>query len=333
MTEYKKNIWFLLIIIIGGVIFFYLGKRNYDAKLTQLKEKAKEALIEALNQELKLRNVEGRLLYSDPKKSLKFNTLTETAIIEYGLGKREYKLDPMKHYLNMTSNTNLSALHRYVFEHDLIVPDTINAEWKLHLMGKNIQNTLRVSVTDKEDKTISNLTSDCQWYNDSKAVFENYIRYHCEIEIVRFLNYSIWRLIELSGFMYFVLYIAFIWGSMKTVFIINEKVNPTPKIETKQTSIQSYCLKDDIIFHAGQKRISINGEEKKMTPQVCLLLKLFLNAPNYALTDDEIFSRLWPDKSGTPERLHQVITRLRRLLSDSSICIERHGNSSYQLIK
>ena len=44
---------------IGGIVFFLACKYTYEFKVTELKEKAKETFTEALDKELKNRNING----------------------------------------------------------------------------------------------------------------------------------------------------------------------------------------------------------------------------------------------------------------------------------
>lgn len=51
---------------IGGVVFFFTCKYTYESKLSILKQKARSTFIEAVDQEVKSRNVEGPLVFTLP---------------------------------------------------------------------------------------------------------------------------------------------------------------------------------------------------------------------------------------------------------------------------
>ncbi|MDD3037212.1 hypothetical protein [Bacteroides sp.] len=63
-----------VIICIGGVFFFTINKITYESKKSEVKEKAREAFVEALNQEFESRNFRSYPLYTfDTKSTLTAN--------------------------------------------------------------------------------------------------------------------------------------------------------------------------------------------------------------------------------------------------------------------
>ena len=73
-------------------------------------------------------------------------------------------------------------------------------------------------------------------------------------------------------------------------------------------------------------------QKKKLLPQVSTLLVGLLKADDYRMSISEICLLLWPDGSGTAERVHTVVGRLRAALSEisSGISVDS-GNFQYQL--
>ena len=55
----KRIILLFVIACVGGVIFFFVCKYTYDFKVVKLKEKARNAFIGAVDQELRNRSVDG----------------------------------------------------------------------------------------------------------------------------------------------------------------------------------------------------------------------------------------------------------------------------------
>lgn len=105
--------------------------------------------------------------------------------------------------------------------------------------------------------------------------------------------------------------------------------------EVDSTPVRSYMLKEDMIFYAEKKTIELRGIKTRLSPQANELLELFLNnkEKHYILKDDEIMSKLWPNRKERVENVHKAVGRLRNILHklDSDIDIKR-GVESYQLI-
>lgn len=59
-----------------------------------------------------------------------------------------------------------------------------------------------------------------------------------------------------------------------------------------------------MVFYDGVQRILFVGvEQRHLTKQIGFLFEAFLNATDYQLTNDELMTLLWPNQSGTPDRL------------------------------
>lgn len=69
----------------------------------------------------------------------------------------------------------------------------------------------------------------------------------------------------------------------------------------------------------------------KLTSLLAKLLQGFLKAENYRLSVNEIMELLWPDGTGTLDRVHTTIRRLRQNLSEISDWQIENGNYGYQL--
>lgn len=68
------------------------------------------------------------------------------------------------------------------------------------------------------------------------------------------------------------------------------------------------------MFDADLRKLIFGKEEIQILPQTAILLKHFLEAPDYILKDEEIKKIFWSDKSNNDPRLHNAISRLRRVL-------------------
>ena len=98
------------------------------------------------------------------------------------------------------------------------------------------------------------------------------------------------------------------------------------------TSVHIYYMDQGIMFDADLRKLIFGKEEIQILPQTAILLKHFLEAPDYILKDEEIKKIFWSDKSTMDPRLHNAISRLRRVFENvPSIEIQRYENIGYQL--
>lgn len=94
-----------------------------------------------------------------------------------------------------------------------------------------------------------------------------------------------------------------------------------------------YDLGKNAKFNSVLRKIIIDKKEISLPPQASYLLKHFLDAPNYTLSNEEIKDIFWVDKSYKEARLHNAIKRLRSYLENvPEIKIQKTRNKSYELV-
>lgn len=346
------NILLSILIFIGGGGFILVFNWTYESKVADLKEKAKEAFLKALDKDLESKD----LLDTRITRSFKVNAITtalpDSVFIQNESGEYWFRLDPVKNRMNITNDINLRALHTYAFSEFPIQPDSLNSIFGRELLNFDIFNksALSVSVTNLIGNVKSQSTLQCNWCNQSNRVFTMYIGYICEIQVVGYIDYSIWYIMYPSLLLYILLYIAFVFGTYKITVAIEQKLKSMKKIEVIEvlsppiiqvmnvvgaTPVRSYILHEHIILYAEQLEIEVDGIRRRMRPQSCQLLELFLleKENDYVLKDDYILKNLWPNGAGTIERMHKSVTRLRSFLHeiDDSIDIKRKCDT-YQLL-
>ena len=347
----KNTILLFMIACIGGIALFLVCKYTYQLKVTELKKEAYNVFIQVLNEELKERKVEGPLIHtiSNVASWLGVDLPDSVSIID-STGKHRYKLDPQKHLKNITDMTDMRLLHSIVFIEDPLIPDSLNSIWRKYLSSSHLptKSALKISRTNYKGEIDSQTTLDSKWCITSNMVFTFYMGYACEIEMMGYLHYSIWNIMPTMLSIYFLLYIIYVYGSYRFAMFVNRKVVAmrrkeiieVPVItlvkEASDTPVRSYILHDNIIFYAEQQIIELDGKKEKIQKQQSLLLELFLRNKDegYVLEDDVISQHLWPDRSGSVDRLHKAIGRLRSKLNelDGSIDIKRQGTNAYQLL-
>ena len=75
-----------------------------------------------------------------------------------------------------------------------------------------------------------------------------------------------------------------------------------------------------------------NEQVVKLTPQTAVLLEKFLQPKGNMLSTSLISETLWPNGSGNQERIHTLIRRLRKSLSELTALQIKFKNDSYHLI-
>ncbi|WP_077153988.1 hypothetical protein [Bacteroides bouchesdurhonensis] len=345
--KHTKIILLSVIICIGGIFFFSIGRITYESKKSQTKEKAREAFFKALEQELKGRNSDSNnLFFFDIKPTLNAN-IPDSVCIQDSVGKHWYRLDPKKHFMNITDDVNLRFMHSITFDKNPIILDSLNNIWKKYLLKSDIslKSALCLSVTGRDGEINSKMTSHSEWCNSYNLMFTTYIGYACEIEIIGYLDYSlwhIWHMIYKEILLDLLLYLVMVYGLYKISIIIIMKIKVMRQKEiiivqgVTNTPARSYMLHDKIIFYAELQIIEKeDGTQEKLQHQTSFLLELFLKAKDdgYVLEDKIIKDNLWPDGSGNHVRLHKAVGRLRSCIHkiDSSLDINRCG-SAYQLL-
>lgn len=350
MRIYNAILLFI-VACIGGVVFFFACKYTYESKLSVLKQKAKSTFIEAVDQEVKRRNVEGPLVFTLPDiANMKVAELPDSVSIVDSTGIYKLKLDKEKHYNNITTDSSVRFLHSVAFMEHPIQPDSLNLIWKKYLneAGISMGTALCVSVVDSFGDVTSASTSYSEWCKCSNLVFTISIGYACEIEVMAYLHYSVWNIIYMEIILGLLIYIVcmymiyklslFVQGkiiSMRDKEVVKQPVVKIVKEMKDSSSIRSYKLREGFIFHADQNLIEFNGQQKILQPQPSKLLELFLRMEEtgYILKNSDISDSLWSNGSATSDRIHKAVARLRSNIKelDSSIDI-RKCVDGYQLV-
>lgn len=354
----KNFILLSVIVCMGGIAFFFACKLTYEFKVTELSIKAREAFVEALNQELKSRNLEGDFSsYFNAKSPLIMDSLPDSVYMEDASGRYWYKFDPEKNRINITTDARKRFSHSIAFRKSPLLPDSLNARWREWLLKSDtsIQSALCISITNHVGSVKSQNSLNSAWLSSSNLILTVTIGYACEIEVLGYLHYSIWCIMYMEILFYLLLLSVFVYSVYKLCVFIRKKllslqtekivevpiiqevlvIQEIPEVvkEVSSTPIRSYTLRENILFYAEQHILKINGVETLVQSQTCLLFELFLITENNILTDTVIMAKLWPDGTGTLGRVHKAITRLRALVNEFEPPIKIiRGVESYQLL-
>lgn len=336
------------IVCIGGIIFFFACKFTYESKVPDLKQKARVAFGNAIKEELENRKIKGPLSFYTDAQTVS-RDIPDSVCLGDAEGVKWYHFDYEKHRMNITDNRDLRMLHSVAFKKAPILPDSLNTRWQKFLLRSGIAtaSALHISVMDEKDKVKSRNELKYRWCNASNLVLTVYIGYACEMEVKGYLHYSIWSIIDIYILLYLLLCMAFIYGTYKISLAVQGKIRAMQQkkiIEVpivtvvermESTPVRSYMLRENIIFYAESEKISVDGDEKKVQRQTCQLLELFMQHKDedYILKDDIFIQEMWPDGTGSANKMHKTVERLRSVLRniDPSMHIIRHMDF-YQLI-
>lgn len=347
----KIIIVLLALAVVTTTIFVFVWRKN---NVKRWNEVACETFKDALNEDLARRGdlkVEfhgGRRLMSVAKSN------PENVFITSKYGRRECKIDSIKHVNNVTFDAELRGVYSVVLEDYPLVCDTIEAIWKRRLSNQNIMAStgVRVSVTDLDNHTTSDFSKTFGHKSLKDSLASCYIGYRCEVEVTGFINYAWLSNMKFRDIFVFavpllVIMILYIIGYSfrdkiekyftKEVPVIIEKEIPVIVekeilvIATEKSQSHIYKLPDGTLFNFDDSSLK-NGEGRNhLSNQNKTLLKAFVEADNNRLTSDEIQSLLWPKGNGTPDTVHQSVSRLRSILEKASKMTLSNEDNAYQL--
>lgn len=347
MIRMKRDTWIKISLIVTmGIALGYYGVYLYGQAVVDFNRQARAAFETALERELASRDVkDGSLGIRSWANVSKVEETPKTVWVDRGSGRVEFKISAEKHQQNITQNVDVRFLHSMVLEKSPIVPDSLNAIWQQimkesHLMGKT---SLRITTTDIETNGISLLTSEYNCFPFTPPLFVCTLGYCCEVEIMGTVDDSWWSvLIRYAGaslltfFAICVLVYFFVGYLMRRLHgspVVIEVIKTQLVKELPESRERIYQIREGFVLYADQKLLIADGKEITFKLQPCTLFELLLNADDNELSDAAIMAQLWPDGSGTGDRLSQAVSRLRGTLkAQSSIIISRTSSGSYKLV-
>lgn len=340
----KLIIGLLLAVVISEVM---LVNHRYKSHLESWNKVAGETFEEALWKDLESR---GELKVKHYGKSSLVSVETKNPQSVFMItkdGKKEYKMDSCKHVNNVVSNPRMRQLHSIVLEKHPILPDTLNAIWKYYLNRKNIMAStgVRVSVTDLDNRIKSEFSKPFEATLLKDSLLYRYAGYRSEIKIMGFVKYAWFNNMGIKDYFLFSipLLIAALLYITGTVFMdkikkrfkkeepmIIEKEVPVIVKDENETHI--YKLAGGILFDVKASLLKKGDMSIHLTPQAKNLLKVFVKAKDYRLTNDEIILHLWAANNGTLPKVHKSVARLREQITEIPEMEIINDDGAYQLI-
>lgn len=346
MKKYLRVIIALLCVAAVCLVGHYL----YRQRVAQYDVCAREAFTKALEGELQKRDMKIYISGNYSKSLVKCPK--EVTVTSAKYGKREYRMSPYKHEHNIEPSSSARFFHSMILDKHPLCADTLHSVWDslLHEKHVMVKTLVRVGVTDlleKESKTYSGNTAQ---FAPSDSLISYYIGYRCEVEATGFVSYTLlyiytcydWLIllgIVLGSILLFLLIRYRSRFLVKKHFALVEEgssaglESPVPVITVLKEKAHIYQLESELLFDADSGCLKRGTSQEWLTPQTTVLLQAFLETPDYKLSTQEIQLLLWPDGSGTNDRMYTAIKRLRSSLSKISQWSVDSGNYAYWLKK
>lgn len=343
----KRDTWIKTsFIAVMGIALGCYAVYLYEHAVVDFNRQARLAFEKALERELADRKVNDSL--SSIASSIdvsKIGEMPQTVWVDKGNGRIEYKISAEKHQQNVTKDAETRLIHSMALEQKPIMPDTLNAVWQQimkesHLTG---MTALRITTTDVDADSISLLTSDYASFTSLDPLFVCTLGYRCEVEIMGIADGSWWSVLIRCARVHLVLFLtSCVLACLFAVYLIRKQDRSPLMKEVIKTQLVKelpggeegiYRIREGLVLYADRNLLVADGKEITFMPQSCTLFNLLLKADGYELSDAAIIAQLWPDNSGTGERLSQAVKRLRApLKAQSSVEVRRTSSCSYKLV-
>lgn len=346
MKKRRDNLELLLMYVAIGIIGACItGYFLYENKKEFWEEQARDTFYEALTKEMQKRN--GIETYYSMGGSIHLKIVDtidkkKEPIIAYmksEYGEKNFVIPYEKHIHNVIRSSDQRILYTYALHKDSLKADSLHMIWsdllaKMKFPGKTI---VRVSVADWWEHETDAYSNDLSYLSKSDSLVSCYLGYRCEIGVTGFTYSPWWKVLTLKDkILLGALVVACLLLFFAQEFMIRIYhrlfIKEIPVIVMDKSQSHIYQLEDDCFFDADSMELKSSTDNTKLAPLPAILLQGFLDAKDNKLFINEIMMLLWPDGTGTSERVHTTIGRLRKYLSKFNWIVE-NGNSAYQLKK
>ena len=120
--------------------------------------------------------------------------------------------------------------------------------------------------------------------------------------------------------------------------IVEKETSPEEKVplikQICKVEGQLYSLRHGVVFDAQNRVLNCNGKKMSLSPQQCQILKLFLDAPDYTVTDEDIIKFIWKGQSNVQINMFcSAGNKLGKRLEQAGcgVCFRRFGSDRYRM--
>lgn len=342
----------LLTLLIGGAIAlsFLIGTYFYQRNVSAMRVEAESLFVHTLTSELQKR----KEMLSLPNFSSRENpdTIPLVVYITTEEGRRMYKVDAVKSRKNISRNSGERFLHSVVCEKSPLPPDTLSGLWSevLHAHKIRAKAAVRIVATDLHGKTSTFRSLGGSESASSTFCAVSYVGSRCEIEVIGFLEY-LWTGVYLYD------WLPFLWlaiGDVLIIFlscsfyklmrrpakiqvvevpypVVVEKEVPLKIYVKEMNQVDAYQLRPGLLLDNREQILLLDGKRIGLASQSYHVLKLFWDAPDHTLTDDEILDGVWAKKGAATIKDFTVANnRLRKALGKVGFFIDFRRVDGYK---
>lgn len=326
----------------------------YQKNATAIRAEAEDLFVGTLTSKLHKKVVEADLFYSFISSS---DTIPLTISITTEDGIKEYEVDAGKSRKNISQSPSERSLHTVICEESPLLADSLNELWadtlRVHHIG--VRTAIHVSAVTLRDEVVASKSAVGREIDASSSRFVSYVGNRCEIEVTGLLDYSWWMVclyhwspflwiwvgaVSVLALLYSLYRFAHRPGQIEIVKeeVIREIVKEVPVSvcakEPDSVNLKIYQLQSGLLFDARRQVLVLNGTDSELAPQSCVILRIFLDAPDYTLTDAEILNSVWGKQDTTIKNFTAACARLRKSLAKVGfeVYFKRVGRNQYRMV-
>ena len=307
-------------------------------------EQARATFKTALLQELQKRDTLSISYISNWKATSALEEVNPgTVELESALGKIKYEIPCFKFENSIVKGGIQRGLLTALLDESPLDADSLHETWRrlLKESGIPLKTYTRITVLDFQEQPSSAFSKNMQKFSRTDSLLAYYMGYRCEVEATGYAScywwgvFSSWRLLAIGGVCVGIELLFFIFGRMYC-YRRNKQTEKTgqenlPVIVVNPGQSPVYQLEEYAFFDVERMRLIKQEQVVKLTPQTAILLEMFLQAEGHTLSTSVMSETLWPDGSGTQERIHTLIRRLRKLLGELTSLQIKFKKDAYHL--
>lgn len=317
----------LLFFILMIILAITLERMLYSSGEVTLKEKTEITLLEAIEDGLNAQYKALGLYESSSKES---NRSFEHCTIISSKGKTVKDIVVEENKVVVTSHIDTKINHT-VLAKEGIDADAFLSLWSKKMSESNIvsSHALRIHVHADSSSYVLTCGDSTLFLPKYKKISTIYAGLSNEIEVEPFIRYSWFTVLRNTSIKMVVIgeFILLILLFVCFVYFLRKKIkqNVSSVVDVSQLEIHLANLRyvyDSHEFYVDDRKIQVR-------PQMVSLILLFLKAPNYTVTKEEIISCLWRQgDSNAGDKLRRALSDLRALFREHSVnlSIESSGD-------
>ncbi|MFR1082729.1 MAG: winged helix-turn-helix domain-containing protein [Bacteroides cellulosilyticus] len=265
--------------------------------------------------------------------------------IELDSGKRKYEIPCFKFENSLVKGGIQRGLLTALLDESPLDADSLHGAWKQVGLKESdifLKTHTRITVWDFQEQPSSAFSKNVQKFSQTDSLLSYYMGFRCEVEATGYAScewwwlLSDWRLLAIGGVCAGIELLFFIFGKMYCY----RKNRQPEEVEQEGLPVIVVTVEQSPVYQVGEhtffdaERMELIKEEQvvKLTPQTAVLLEKFLQAEGHTLSTSLISETLWPNGSGSQERIHTLIRRLRKSLGELTALQIKFKNDSYHLI-